>query len=510
MKKKIAILPMDTRPCCYEFTTRLGEMTPYEILQPPKDILGGFTNIGNTKKIIHWLKSVAPKVDGMIIAVEQLLFGGLVHSRTLGRTLEECEGSIRVLEEMKQLNPKIKLFVSNVLMRISVTAKSKEYAKYWQKIFDYSQTYDRVYRLKQKEYEEELNSLVNEIPKEVLSDYLHARKRNHAINRCMIQLVEKGIIDYLIILQEDTSPIGVHVQEQRELVQLAFQLKVQNKVMIYPGADEGTQTLLARMLQVLEQRKIKLYPKYLTVSGRLQIPKFEDRPLDETVIAHITAAGGIIVDLPMDADFILFINTPIGQSEPYERANFSSRHLLQPIIQTIQYYLSLNRKVSIADVTFPNGSDREMIQLLLQEDIYFQLHSYAGWNTAGNSLGTTIAHGIIQSLFQQKSVFHYGFLIERLLDDWAYQSNIRKDIIEWVNHQLALDPNNLENEIEQINTKIKELMDPYFHEISSYFAQHMKKQFGVIPSIKLQTCELPWNRVFEVFVKVDLEFGKNN
>lgn len=508
LQKKIAILPLDTRPCCFDFTKRLGEIGIIEVLQPPKKILGGFTDFGDQKAMIEWICEIAKEADGIIISIDQLLYGGLVPSRTLERELDDCLKVVDILKEIKMINPNIKLYAANILMRLSITAKNKQYATYWEQIFDYSQLYDRVHRLNETQFREQLEQLEKQIPDAILADYLAARKRNHEINQLMIQLTAEGHIDYLVIPQEDTSAIGVHVLEQVNLVKLAFELKVQDKVLIYPGADEATQTLLARMTQDMVAKQIKIFPKYMSVGGRLQIAKFEDRPIEETVIAHITATGAVIVDTPDEADLILLVNTPIDQMfGGSEKANFSSRHLLQTMIQTLKHYLSLGKKVSIADVSFPNASDGELVQLLLQEDIYFQLQSYAGWNTAGNTLGTSLAHGIMNGVCNRfssiKDNVHYLFLFERLLDEWAYQANVRAEVIKWIEDHLTVDHTNIEHQYHQVNEKVKERMQPYIDEIIFYFDRYMMKRYGEQHYLDVAVCELPWNRVFEIHIEVN-------
>ena len=53
----------------------------------------------------------------------------------------------------------------------------------------------------------------------------------------------------------------------------------------------------------------------------------------------------------------------------------------------------------IADIAYLNGADLELVALLNKRGLLFELASYAGWNTAANSPGTCIPHGIVTMLY---------------------------------------------------------------------------------------------------------------
>ncbi|WP_062051143.1 DUF4127 family protein [Bacillus sp. JCM 19034] len=510
MMKKVAILPLDNRPCCYDFTETFGKWGAVELVQPPKDIIGGFTYFGDTSKIINWLLQVAPKVDGMILSIDQLAYGGLIPSRIMERDMEECMSIIGVVKEIREKYPHVVIYAVNVLMRISITTKNKIFTQYWKQVFRYSQLYDRLHRLKETEVAEELKRLEEDIPSEVLQEYLQARNRNHQMNLLMIDWIADGTLDFLAITQEDASAVGMHLMEQKSLVKKVYDMNIQRKVLVYPGADEATQTLLARMVQYFEKEKVKIYPKYGSTSGKLLVAKFEDRPVEESVISHITAAGAVVVDDSSEADLILYVNTPVsgekdGNNASEEKAHFSSRHNLLYFIESIEFDLQKGKSVSVADISFPNASDMELVQLLLTENIFFSLNAYAGWNTAGNTLGTCISQSIIsiltyKKLGEQKVIEeqHHSFMMERLMDEWAYQANVRGKVNTDITKRLKIDGTNLEDKYEEVNKQVKEELKPYFSKVISYLPKESREK----NVWRLAVCELPWNRTFEVRIKV--------
>ncbi|MDQ0253014.1 hypothetical protein J2S74_000386 [Evansella vedderi] len=509
--KKVAILPLDNRPCCYDFTESFGKWGAVQVFQPPKEIIGEFTYFGDTEKISDWLKETAPKVDGMILSIDQLAYGGLIPSRIMERDLETCKGIVGIIKQLREDHPHLLIYAVNVLMRISITTKNKLFTQYWKQVFAYSQLYDRLHRLQEGEVEGELKALEKQIPKEVLQEYLDARERNHHMNQLMIDWVADGTIDFLAITQEDASAVGMHLMEQRTLVKKVFELNVQRKVLVYPGADEATQTLLARMVQYWENSRIKIYPKYASSSGKLEVAKFEDRPVEESVTSHITAAGALVVDEVSEADLVLYVNTPVGGdidgNHPLEeKAHFNSRHPLLYLIESIEYDLKQGRAVSVADISFPNASDVELVQFLLTENLFFSLTAYAGWNTAGNTLGTCITQSIISIIAQRKQggkealeQEHLSFMMERLMDEWAYQANVRGKVNLDITDRLNVDGTNLEGKYEEVNQLVKKEMIPYFNRLVSYLPMG---PVSARDNWNLSLCELPWNRTFEVRVKV--------
>ncbi|AOM81756.1 DUF4127 family protein [Salisediminibacterium beveridgei] len=510
--KKIAVLPLDNRPCCYDFTEIFGDFGVVEVIQPPKDILGEFTYFGDVEKIKSWLMEVAGEVDGMVLAIDQLAYGGLVPSRMMKRSLETCHQHVDVIKDIKKAYPTLTIYAVNVLMRISISTKNRQFTEYWKHVFDYSQLYDRLHRLNE-DVEEELARVKANLPKEVLAEYLQARERNHAMNQKMIQWAAEGIIDFLAITQEDASAIGMHLQEQHELMKEIYYQKVQRKVLVYPGADEATQTLLAKMAQDFMGKRLKIYPKYTSQQGKLLVAKFEDRPIEETVVSHLTAAGAIVTEDIQEADIVLYVNTPIqgnldGNLDHQMKGHFNSRHQLLYFIESLDRDLTDGKTVAVADISFPNASDVELMQFLLEEDLYFQLSAYAGWNTAGNSLGTCIGHCLIHQLAKETIVdrdtvsrTHLAFMFNRAMDEWAFQAHVRGSVNTLMEKKLGIHSTNLEDHYDEVNETVIKEMKPFFEELKMSLKNSSVK--APAEDWRMSKCQLPWNRTFEVQVKTE-------
>ena len=106
-------------------------------------------------------------------------------------------------------SPKVTIYLSNVLMRTSISTLDSETLVWWEKINDYSRLYYREKAKNDIDAAQKCRLLEQEIPADVLNTFFTARNINHAINRASIQLVADGIVEELFILQEDCAPEGV-------------------------------------------------------------------------------------------------------------------------------------------------------------------------------------------------------------------------------------------------------------------------------------------------------------
>src|SRR5690625_457876 len=92
MKKTIALLPVDARPVTYDLPKDLAKIANWNLLIPEKRDLGFMKSRANIDKVFSWLEQVMPKVDGIIVSVDMLLYGGLVPSRINDEAPEVIEG----------------------------------------------------------------------------------------------------------------------------------------------------------------------------------------------------------------------------------------------------------------------------------------------------------------------------------------------------------------------------------------------------------------------------------
>ncbi len=247
---KTLLIPLDERPCNYRFPQMVADsQEKVELLVPPKDLLGAKKEPANPERIAAFLEENVGLCDNLVLSVDMLLYGGLIPSRLHHLTEEEALGRLQVLRSLKEKNPKFKIYAFNCIMRAPSYNSAEEEPDYYEEygyalfrrkyLLDYKQRYGLS-----KEEEKELEGI--RIPEEIIADYEMHRDFNTRMNLEVVRYLEEGYIDFLVIPQDDSSPYGYTAISQKCVVDAVKKKQLEQKVMIYPGADEVAMSLLAR------------------------------------------------------------------------------------------------------------------------------------------------------------------------------------------------------------------------------------------------------------------------
>ncbi|WP_217561071.1 DUF4127 family protein [Paenibacillus sp. GbtcB18] len=533
---KIVFVPLDERPCNLEYPQRLAEMTDLELTAPPMSILGRKKTPGDTEALGNWLLREAQGADYALVSLDMLVYGGIVPSRLHYLTREEALKRLEVLRELKRNKPDLRIHAFNLIMRVPAYSSSEEepdyYADYGRELFLYGWYTDKKEQEALTDEEERIFAgILDKIPQDVLEDFTGRREINAFINRTALELAEEGIIDYLIIPLDDNSQYGFSPLEQRALAILSEELDLTDRVAIYPGADEIGCTLFARIFCESKGFLPKLFVRYSSTRGPFCIPKYEDRSLNESIKAHLTSAGAFMADSSQGADAVLMVNSPaVGESDMAETSQaWSQRHRsyfsevnLREFAQAMRVYLGEGRTVALADVAVCNGGDTVLLKLLARQGQLKGLSAYAGWNTSGNTLGTVIAHAVIEAYYagaresaggtgaeaspegrlrseaQERS--SRAFYFYRLVEDWGYQALVRKDVKANVLPAFGAGYFELAGKQPEIEAVIAEKLRSFASERLAGLTSGQ---------IRLTNVHLPWNRMFEVGFDLDLVDGNS-
>ena len=115
--KKIVHIPLDERPCNYDFPYKMFNKENIKIVRPNKEDMGFKKEPGDIKKIHEFLLKESKDAYGLVISIDTLLFGGIVPSRSHFFTEEVLEERLKVLEEVKKNNPNIVIYAYDLIMR---------------------------------------------------------------------------------------------------------------------------------------------------------------------------------------------------------------------------------------------------------------------------------------------------------------------------------------------------------------------------------------------------------
>lgn len=517
---RLALIPLDERPVNTALPVKLGRIANVDVLLPPREMLGSKKEVGTFTGLGGWLEAIAPQVDGLVVSIETLAFGGLIASRTTHLPLEEARHHISVLKRVRERHPALPIYAFTLVMRIPAYDSDDEEPAYWaqygRRIHEYSQLVDRAARHDRVEDQEALATLRGEIPADILNDWHWRRERNHQLNQTALEYVADGTVDFLLVTQDDSAEYGVSAAEQRQLRDRITELGIEERAILYPGADEVAMILLARHVNRHMGRRPKVYPRYSSIKGPFIIPRYEDRPLGESIKGQIYAAGGLLVETPQEADFMLFLNTPgESQAEAPHQATATTvdtpgRNLLD-FTESILHYSSQGIPAAVADVAYANGGDSRFVSLLLRRVGLQRLAAYAAWNTAGNTLGTVIAHASLyiavgqhtaSAVRRRAAQAHLEFLLSRFIEDWGYQAIVRTQLSNGGLQAHGIDPWHLGERWPEAQAIVAQELDrfaqqhfgiPRFLELSWY-----GERLGVAKGFKLADVHLPWKRMFEV------------
>ena len=504
---KILYLPLDERPCNYEYPQMICDISGnIEILLPDIEILSKKKKAANISRIWQWLDDNGDKCDAAVLSIEMLVYGGLLPSRIHNMSESLCIERVKRLAQWKQKNPDVKVYVSNLIMRTPSYSSNEEepdyYEQYGEMIFRYGWLKDKQNRQKLNEEEKnELKYLSNNIPDVVINDYEERRRKNIKVNMEILHLVKEKIIDFLVIPQDDSAPYGYTAIDQRLIADIITKERLQFRVQTYPGADEAGCTLVSKAFTDYFNKQPHVYVTYSSTLGAQIIPKYEDRPFGESVKAHILAAGACITEDINQADIVLMVNSP-GKlmQEAWEQntkdITYNSFRNLIDFVDKIDMYLKQGKKCIIADIAFSNGADIELIAMMDERKLLDKIHAYAGWNTACNTLGTVLASGIV-GLYNNSDYHRLKNMIYRLMEDWSYQAIVRQNTI---NHVLPL--------FNATFYEFKGCEDNICNSICEQLQEIWEKQIKYSFrdwKVKVERVFTPWHRMFEIGIDLTIK-----
>lgn len=491
---KILFLPLDERPCNYSYAPMIARKNErLDLILPDKEILSHKKQPADIEAIKKFLLDNVEQADVAVLSMDMLIYGGLLPSRLHEKSFEDLSKNIEILQDLKKKNPKVKIYAFQSLMRCPQYNSSEEepdyYADYGYKIFKQKYLEDKSQRDDISAAEEaELSSI--QIPAEILNDYVQRRRTNLKVNETILSDVKKGLIEFLIIPQDDSSPYGYTALDQQKLINQIQKENLQEKTMIFPGADEIGMTLINRAYNDFYHVQPKVFAIYSSILGPTIIPLYEDRPLYSTLADHLVATNSLLVDSPEEADYILAINTPGKKMQESfaekKDITYSTFRNLRLFCKKIQYYLDKGVKVAVADSAYANGGDYALINYLDSMNLLDRLAGYAGWNTDANTLGTVIAQAEIG---ENKDIDN---LKARIIEDVFYQANVRQNVVNNFLPQHSLSYYDFKDKEDLVKQEIANEL------LAKYNNLQLAKKY---PIDHLQI-SMPWHRMFEIKVSI--------
>ncbi len=500
---RIGLIPLDERPVNTRYPAMLAAVADVTLEQPPPNILSQQKTPAHSDALAGWLLESAGRWDALIVACEQLAYGGLIASRTSQEPLEVIAGRLGILREVKARHPALTIAGFNVITRIphydSAAEEPDYWAEYGARLHHYSALLDR--RAQGESVQPALDELAAALPAPVTGDFLRRRLRNHTLNLAALGLLAEDVFDLLVISSDDTSPYGLGSREKRWLAEWAGLVADPDRLLMYPGADEVGCVLLARLVNAGAGRAPAFAVDYALPGGEAVIAPYEDGPIALTVERQIRAVGGQLA-----ADGLrLAVNTPVERRGEYDPAHAPAERAarephLRAQVGRMKGWLAAGEPVLVADVAYPNGADPLLMELLRAEIDLPALLAYGGWNTAGNTIGTVLAQGCLaqhaaSSMARQAQE---RFLLHRLLEDWAYQHVARPELQAWLLKRTG-SPETTPESQPMAEGWIENRLNALIAELPGFAGRYRLARGSV---------RLPWGRTFEVDFGLQLIPGR--
>jgi len=483
---RIAFLPLDNRPVTRDAFLALAAAAGVDVVTPLRDRLGSLKSPADVDELWAWVNTEGAQADLFIGSAEMLVYGGLVPSRVGRESLDRCLTLVGRLRDARKRAPHRRLFLTASNLRLPSVADSTEEPGYWAvygpDIFTHSYHNDRAARTHDPKSRALADAARARIPAAVLADVRSRRARNLAVLLTLVDLAADGILDALLVGQDDAAEYGWTRRDLGAVEAAILERRAAHRAWVTYGTDELAVRLLARAMIEARGSRPRVRVVYSHPDNIAAIPRYEGQAVDATVTSHIETVGSRRTS--GEADLILFVhNFPGAQEEaPYQRP-YDAR-TLDAFLGALAAAASRG-PCALADVRYSNGADRILVGRLLASAWPPGLRAYGGWNTLSNTLGMALAQALLVRDDAGRS-----FTALRLLDDWAYQADIRQ--------RLAADilPRYLGASSQDLGEAYPACRDAARAWLVGDFVPPLERCLGC--GIEIDRVEFPWRRLFNI------------
>lgn len=432
----LALLPLDDRPVNTVMVADIASIAGASVVLPPQEMLPHFRESADPATLGAWLaEACASGVQGAVVSLDMLGYGGLIGSRTGHESLQQVLTNLSVLEDIHRRHPKLHVGALNVFLRASNSNNASEEPEYW------TQHGTNLHALGARAHRAWLDAsqtghvpVVDDgIPQDVRDDFALRRLRNHSVNLAGLSMLQSGVLQTLLLTADDTAEFSAGSAEQFIIDYWLALVGPTPNLLVYPGADEVAAVMTARLLGLHHGTSVSFLVDCVEPEGLGRIAPFENVPLEVTAARQISAAGGRVTDAKADVRLVVHAPSPDGGDYYGSLPGPTEQALISAIVEAVRTALARGERVAIADCRFPNGADPALVEGLRDEGLLLELAAYGGWNTAGNAMGSTVAAataavvgeraGTLDSEAQQR------FLLTRLVEDYGYQSIVRAELM---------------------------------------------------------------------------------
>ncbi len=418
----LVLLPADERPVHLRDPRLLADIAGARLHLPPADALPRGRTPGDTDALAGWLQASGVHAETAIVSIDALCHGGLLASRLTAEPVDTVVARLAALRRLRRAQPELTVDAHAVVTRLPDLDDATEEPDYWA---HHGRALARWSRALHRGDRHELDEARRGLPDEVTGDVARRRLRNHTLLLATLALAADGTLDHLVLSADDTAPVGLPAAEASWLDHWITALGAPGHVERYAGADEIASVRVVRALRgATERPRVAL----LDDPGLDRIAPYEAVPIGATARSQITAVGGRLVADPRDAEVVLVVLQPEPTGDwalapPAPDAARDRRH--RQAADRIAELVLAGAWVAVADTAFPNGGSPALVERLTERGVLASLGAYAGWNTAGNTIGSALAHAVVGRGRAGPGSAHERLLVHRVVEDVGYMARVR-------------------------------------------------------------------------------------
>lgn len=506
--ERVLLIPLDSRPAAGHFAQMIGAMSDVQVETPPADLLGRFTTPGQPERLLDWLKAQDfSDVTAVIASTDMIAFGGLIASRTDQTTLEQAVQRIRAFVEFRRTKPNARFYGYSAVTRLTPTA-TKSTAAWRLQLGRYAEIKERYRQGPTPALLQSMRNLLAKIPPMEIQRYDAVRERNHELQKSLLRLTAQGALDYIVFGQDDAQPMGPHVPETQRLRAMTAQLSIPGRVYFCEGIDQHANVLLSRALLRARNWLPRIRVVFSDEAGRKRIADYESKTVDESLRDQLLASGARPAAEGQEYDYSLYLNVPKRAETPFQR-----------FLEDLTSEVDQGFPVGVADINIAKDgtADSELFEALDQNRRLVRLLSYAGWNTAGNTMGTSIPAANVYLLARRsesnplvRELALREFLLHRIVNDFSYHRYVRPQAYK------IIDANPMASREETYGSAFAEVDDFVRRELTHHVMETFRGQFlgqrffagskqYEITGLDDLKISLPWPRAYEVRIEFKMQ-----
>lgn len=505
--ERLLLVPLDSRPAAGQFAQMIAHMADVDLRLPEYNSLGRFTTPGSPSEILDWLQNQDySDIKAVVVSADMIAYGGLIASRTDATSPQLAFERLRKLARIRAEHPEVKFYVFSSIMRLYPTATKQ--ANAWRMQLGRLEELQSRYKIdKDPKFATEIKRLRAVVPAAEVKRYDRTRTRNLEVCAQLIHMVKGGDFDYLAFGQDDARLYGPHVWETQRLKEIVKEDDVEGQVYFCEGIDQHSNVLLSRALLRRNDWKPKIKIVYSDDLGRNMYANFECKTIEKSLRDQIVASGAEPAAPGGDYDYALYVNTPRRRPDQFD--NF---------IAQLGNEMDQGFPVAVADINLANDgtADPQLFSYLSKDDRMTKLLAFAGWNTAGNTMGTAIPAANIYLLSRrinadplERELARREFLLHRFVNDYAYHRFVRPQAYSMIDASHSASREETYGEtFKEVNAFVREdvykYLEYYWHkefEGKRFFAGTQEYELSSLSNIKIF---LPWPRAYEVRLEFQL------